>query len=337
MSGISSQDARKPFILIGAIVAALLIQSFYGEPIASLFIVTKIGVFLVITLIMLGIDFHKFVNAFTAKVKETSIAIGMNFVFIPLLAWAMGWAMLKNYPDLWIGFLLYTLTPCIGWYLIFTDLAKGNTAWGVTLLPWNIVLQLVLLPVYLFIFVGLVLPIEYSLLFEAIALYLVGPLLASIAVRKVVVSLKGAGFFQASVLSRTGGWKMFLLVIVIMSLFLSQPSLGTEEAFSILLLIALLVSFFVIVFAAAILAGYMFGFDYEDTVALVFTTTARNSEAVIGIAIAAFPGYPLVYLAIIIGPMVELPVLLVLSRILLGIRGTLKARWLGQTKVQAGQ
>ncbi len=73
----------------------------------------------------------------------------------------------------------------------------------------------------------------------------------------------------------------------------------------------------------ALLSGKLFKLGYADTVTMSFTTTARNSEAIIGVAVAAFPGHPLVYLAIIIGPIVELPMLLLLSRLLLGLRGRL--------------
>lgn len=60
----------------------------------------------------------------------------------------VGWLVLRQYPDFWVGAILYTLTPCIGWYLIFTDIAKGNVAWGIALLPWNVTLQVLLLPAY---------------------------------------------------------------------------------------------------------------------------------------------------------------------------------------------
>lgn len=76
----------------------------------------------------------------------------------------MGWLILKNYPDFWVGAILYTLTPCIGWYLIFTDTAKGDVPWGIALLPWNIILQVLLMPLYLYILVGRVIPVDISAL-----------------------------------------------------------------------------------------------------------------------------------------------------------------------------
>ena len=64
------------------------------------------------------------------KVKPTAVALFINFVFVPLFAWTLGWLFLRSYPDFWMGAILYALTPCIGWYLIFTDIAKGDVSWG---------------------------------------------------------------------------------------------------------------------------------------------------------------------------------------------------------------
>jgi ACR3 family arsenite efflux pump ArsB len=78
-------------------------------------------------------------------------------------------------------------------------------------------------------------------------------------------------------------------------------------------------------FLVAVLAGRLFRLSYEDNATLAFTTTARNSEAVIGVAVSAFPGHPLVYLAIILGPIVELPMLLLIARIMLGLKDRIGA------------
>ena len=96
----------------------------------------------------------------SGSVKPTTLAITTNYVVVPLFAWSLGWLVLRDHPDLWAGVILYTLTPCIGWYLIFIDLAKGNMDWGLAMLPIDIVLQLVLLPIYLWLLIGKVVPID---------------------------------------------------------------------------------------------------------------------------------------------------------------------------------
>lgn len=90
----------------------------------------------------------------------------------------MGWLFLRNYPDLWAGVVLYKLTPCIGWYLIFADLAEGDVPWGMALLPWNLVLQILLLPVYLWSLVGRVVPVDALTLLKSVGLFLFMPFVA---------------------------------------------------------------------------------------------------------------------------------------------------------------
>lgn len=103
-------------------------------------------------------------------------------------------------------------------------------------------------------------------------------------------------------------------------MFASQSSLNISDIHKVALLILFLITFFSVLFLLALLIGKIFKLGYEDTVTMAFTTTARNSEAVIGVAVAAFPGHPLVYIAIILGPVVELPALLLIARILLSLR-----------------
>ena len=109
-------------------------------------------------------------------------------------------------------------------------------------------------------------------------------------------------------------------MLVIVSMFVSQPLIGLSELSAVGLLIVFLIGFFLVLFLIAVIAGRLFGLSYEHNATLAFTTTARNSEAVIGVAVSAFPGHPLVYLAIILGPIIELPMLLLIARVMLALK-----------------
>lgn len=319
MTRLSTKDKEKPFILIGAVILGILIQRLVGKEIPELIYLTEIGVFFVIFAVMLPVEIKDVGRAFL-KVKPTVIALLVNFIFIPAFSWTMGWLILKDYPDFWAGAILYTLTPCIGWYLIFTDIAKGNVPWGIALLPWNITLQVLLMPLYLYVLVGKVIPVELSTLIRSIVLFLVAPFFLSIIVQRFIIKRKGRDYFFGPFKSAIGEVKLWALVIVIISMFASQRSLGLSDFHKVSLLILFLITFFFVLFLLTLMIGKIFNLGYEDIVTMAFTTTARNSEAVIGVAVAAFPGKPLVYLAIILGPVVELPMLLFLARILLGLR-----------------
>ena len=319
MARLSTKDKEKPFILISAVIAGILLQRFIGKEFPWLIYLTEVGVFFVILAVMLPVEIKDVGKAFK-KVKPTAIVLFVNFIFIPAFSWAMGWLILRNYPDFWIGAILYTLTPCIGWYLIFTDIAKGDVPWGIALLPWNITLQVVLMPFYLYILVGRIVPLDILTLARSVGLFLVVPFVLGYIIQKIIIKKKGRDYFFGPFKGFLGEVKLWALVVVIISMFASQMSLDISDIQKVGLLIAFLIIFFLVLFFLAIIIGKFFKLGYEDTVTMAFTTTARNSEAVIGVAVAAFPGHPLVYLAIILGPVVELPMLIIIARILLKLK-----------------
>ena len=78
----------------------------------------------------------------------------INFIWTPVLAWGLGAIFLSDHPALWIGFIMLMVTPCTDWYLAFTGIAKGNVSLSTSILPINLILQVVLLPIYLLLFAG---------------------------------------------------------------------------------------------------------------------------------------------------------------------------------------
>jgi ACR3 family arsenite transporter len=119
------RDEVKPFALIAAIAAGIVANRLAARRLTHLSRISDIAMFAVMAFVEV-----KDVAVAFRKVKATSLALVTNFVITPAFAWALGWLILRHYPDLWAGVILYTLTPCIGWYLIFTDQADGDMAWG---------------------------------------------------------------------------------------------------------------------------------------------------------------------------------------------------------------
>ncbi len=325
MAALSTKDKEKPFILIGSAILGIIIQNILNTDLPFMTYLVEVGVFLVILAVMLPVEIKDVGGAFK-KIKPTIIVLIINFILIPIFSWSMGWLILKNYPNFWVGAILYTLTPCIGWYLIFTDIAEGDVAWGISLLPWNITLQIVLMPLYLYFLVGKVIPIDFYALLRSVILFLVAPFLIGFIIQKFIIKFKGQDYFYVKFKKTLGEIKLWALVIVILSMFISQKSLTYSEISKVGLLIIFLIIFFFVLFLFVVLIGRLFNLGYADTVTMAFTTTARNSEAVIGVAIAAFPGHPLVYMAIILGPIVELPLLLIIAKIIMQFRNFLSVR-----------
>ena len=312
---LSVRDETKPFVLIVAIAVGILANRLANGALVSLGWLSDIGLFAVMFAVMAFVEIKDVGVAFT-KLRPTALALATNFIVTPLFAWTMGWLLLRAYPDLWAGVILYMLTPCIGWYLIFTDLAGGDVAWGVSLLPWNLVLQIVLLPVYLWLLVGKVVPIAVGTLLGSVFLYLVAPLALAYLVRLVLVRRKGWAWTYGPYKRAIGELKMWALALLVVAIFAFQPSFSNLGLVQIGLIIAAITAFFMGLFLLSLAVGRVAHLGYADTATLVFTTTARNSESVVGVAATAFAGHPLVLVAILVGPVIELPALLALSRLM---------------------
>ena len=319
---LSIRDEAKPFILIAAVAAGIGINRAVDGGPEDYHWIVQAGLFLVIFTVMAFVEITGIGQAFR-KVKPTALAITTNYVIVPAFAWSLGWLLLRDHPDLWAGVILYTLTPCIGWYLIFIDLAKGNMDWGLAMLPIDIALQLVLLPVYLWLLIGKVVPIDMIDLIRSVAIFLALPFAAAYLTRAQLVRCKGRDFTYGPYKRAVGELKLWALVAVVIGIFATQPALDNSDLGGVGLIIGTITLFFIGVFGIALIVGRTFKLGYADTTTLVFEVTARNSESVIGIAAVAFHDRPLVTLAIVIGPIVELPALLMLSRTML----KLSARW----------
>ncbi len=206
------------------------------------------------------------------------------------------------------------VTPCTDWYLIFTSTAKGNVPLAASILPVNLMLQLLLLPVYLFLFAGTIEGINLSGIVSSILLVVVLPFtLAQLTRyifkrRKAVLEQQLVPFF-----SKAQG---LFLALAIMAMFASQGKVLLENLEITYLLLIPILLFYVINFLTARLAGKWLRFSYKDTVSLHLSTLARNSPLALALAVTAFPDQPLIALVLVIGPLIELPVLAVVSQVL---------------------
>jgi len=324
-------DRVQPFLLLSAIAVGLLLAKVAPVVTAKLSPVVTAGVFLVIYFIMLGVSTQGIMHAF-ARWKPTALAIGINFLITPLIAWALGYLFLQNDPDIWVGLILYLVTPCIGWYLVFTELAKGDVELGVSLLFWNVLLQIILLPVYMVLLAGTVVHIEIADILHSVVIFLVLPLGLAAATRWLL------GRFSVSVEVATKKirlpyLKAATLMVVIAAMFASQGAVLFDNPSVVLKMILPGVAFFVIAFFMAIVAARTFHLSYPEFALLVFTTTARNSEASLAVAVTAFTS-PLVALTVVIGPSIELPVLILILRIVLMGR---QKGWVSTSHEQSAQ
>jgi ACR3 family arsenite transporter len=239
--------------------------------------------------------------------RQLAVVLGFNYLVAPFLMLGLANVFVAD-PELHTGLVLYGLAPCIAMVIIFTFLAKGNTPMALVFVALNSVAQMLLIPVYARLLIGEV-SFDVWVVAESVVLYLGLPLLFGVATRMVVVRRRGEAGMDALKPALNGISILGLLFTLIVmfalkgDLILQRPGIVLEMAIPMAL-------FFAVMFFVVLLVGWRLGFPYRDAVAVAFNATGRDFEIAIAIAITAFS--PAVALATVVGPLIEVPVMLFL-------------------------
>lgn len=146
---------------------------------------TAVEIFLMMLLfvLFLSVDLRKVSGSF-ANIRFTGAALDINFLFTPILAYLLGIIFFPDSVDIRIGLLMLLVTPCTDWYIVFTGMSKGNVELGLSILPLNLILQIVLMPVYLLVFIGDGADMHTASLLVDMAVVLAVPLAASLIFKR---------------------------------------------------------------------------------------------------------------------------------------------------------
>ncbi|OGO09881.1 MAG: hypothetical protein A3K46_02560 [Chloroflexi bacterium RBG_13_60_9] len=265
--------------------------------------------------------------------KQLGTVLVFNFLIAPFFMLLLANIFVTD-PELRTGLILYGLAPCIAMVIIFTFLAKGNTPMALVFVALNSVMQMILIPVYARLLIG---NIEFDVwvVAESVLLYLGLPLIAGILTRQLVTRRGGEEAMERvkpglNALSILG--LLFTLIVMFSlkgDLIMARPMIVVEMAIPMTIFFA--VMFFVVYFV-----GSRLGFNYRDAVAVAFNSTGRDFEIAIAIAITAFS--PTVALATVVGPLIEVRVMLALvwgamrlEKRLFGTESAKAAKTAGQT------
>ncbi|MEN9230470.1 MAG: hypothetical protein Q6L68_06150 [Thermostichus sp. DG02_5_bins_236] len=273
---------------------------------------------LLLYLTFLGIPIQKFKRLYrTSQVVWASLCI--NFLWTPLLAWGLGALFLSDLPDLWVGLIMLMVTPCTDWYLVFTGLAGGDGVLATALLPLNWVLQLLLLPVYLVLLVGDLVQLQPGPLLAGLLWVLGLPFLAALLTQFCDPYLREKLGWQGSP-TLLSALQVLSLNLAIVCIFAAEGHLLMQNPVLFFRLLTPVLLFFVVNLWLAHRVGQWLDLTYPQLACLTCTTLARNSPLALAVAAAAFPERPLIVLALVVGPLIELPVLSLVVQGLLQIR-----------------
>ena len=253
--------------------------------------------------------------------RQLGVVLAFNYLVAPFVMLGLANVFVSD-AELHTGLVLYGLAPCIAMVIIFTYLAKGNTPMALVFVALNSVAQMILIPVYARLLIGNV-SFDVWVVAESVVLYLGLPLVAGVLTRQAVTRRGGEAAMERlkpglSALSILG--LLFTLIVMFSlkgDLILQRPGIVAEMAIPMAL-------FFGAMFFGVLFIGSRLRFSYRDGVAVAFNSTGRDFEIAIAIAITAFS--PTVALATVVGPLIEVPVMLAL--VWAAMR--LKTRWFGE-------
>ena len=308
-------EKLEPIIIFTAIIIGLIFSNMQtiAQNTGNL-----INIFLCLMLfgLFLEVPLNELKDSFK-NTKFTATSLIVNFIWTPLFGYFLGSLFLKGNVDVMIGFFMLILTPCTDWYLVFTKLAKGDLTLSLSILPINLVLQIILLPIYLVIFFSSANTMDYAQLAHSLLIVIVIPFIAAQIVKFILNSdlKEKAGEVFSNL-------QICFLALAVFCIFASQGELLFTNLDSVITIFVPLIIFFIANTIIDLLLCEKINFTYEEYASLTMTTLARNSPLALAIAINSFPGHELISIALVIGPLIELPVLYVVSRFCLWVKGS---------------
>lgn len=305
----------EPIIIFSAVLIGLLLSNIniIDQNTGNL-----INLFLCLMIygLFLEVNLNELKNSFK-NVKFTLTSLAINFIWTPLFGYFMGSLFLKGNVDILIGFFMLILTPCTDWYLVFTKLAKGDLNLSLSILPLNLILQILLLPIYLVIFFSSGNSMDYMQIIYSILIVIVIPFVGA-QITKFLLNET----IKEKVTGTISSLEIWFLSIAVFCIFSSQGSLLFDNLNSVISIFIPLIIFFIANTIIDLLLSEKINFTYSEYASLTMTTLARNSPLALAIAINSFPNHELIAIALVIGPLIELPVLYIVSKFCLWIKNS---------------
>jgi arsenite transporter len=316
---LSLLDKLHPIILIAAVVIGIVFGSIYLGFSKYSDSILYFALIALVYSVMLGVPFGKIMGSYK-NIRFLSLTWFANFIIIPIIAWILALIFLKDNPAIFIGFILYLVTPCTDWFLVFTSLAKGDVPLGLALLPTNLILQILLIPVYLLLFAGKLIPFQFSALIQTFLVFVLLPLILAVLTRWILRIIKTREWANKSINTILSPLQLLALIVVLFTMFAGQTTVILNNIRAWLLVFIPVIIFFILAFIMAQIFSRTFNLSYKENALFTCTTAARNSPLGLAIAFGLFPNQPLIQVAIIIGVLIELPILILVVRLLKMVR-----------------